>query len=62
MLGSGAREHALLLALSRDPEVTGLLCAPGNAGTAALADGDVVEVEIPGVGVLRNPVRNGETR
>ncbi|MCM2269561.1 MAG: fumarylacetoacetate hydrolase family protein [Thermoanaerobaculia bacterium] len=26
------------------------------AGVATLADGDVVEVEIPGVGVLRNPV------
>lgn len=38
MLGSGAREHALLLALSRDPAVTGLVCAPGNAGTADLAD------------------------
>ncbi|MEZ0336000.1 MAG: fumarylacetoacetate hydrolase family protein [Gemmatimonadales bacterium] len=41
----------------------GDLIATGTpAGTAALADGDVVEVEIPGVGVLRNPVRNGETR
>ena len=37
VLGSGAREHALLLALSRDPSVTGLVCAPGNAGTASLA-------------------------
>lgn len=26
------------------------------AGVAPLADGDVVEVEVPGVGVLRNPV------
>ena len=34
VLGSGAREHALLLALSRDPAVTPLVCAPGNAGTA----------------------------
>ncbi len=41
----------------------GDLIATGTpAGTAPMADGDVVEVEIPGVGVLRNPVRNSETR
>ena len=44
MLGSGAREHALLLALSRDPAVSGLVCAPGNAGTAALAPSRAVDV------------------
>ncbi|GAA3998975.1 phosphoribosylamine--glycine ligase [Allokutzneria multivorans] len=38
VIGAGAREHALLLALSRDPGVTALACAPGNAGTAALAE------------------------
>lgn len=38
VIGSGAREHALLLALRRDPEVTGLSVAPGNAGTAIIAD------------------------
>ena len=36
----------------------GDLIATGTpAGTAALRNGDVVEVEIPGVGVLSNPVR-----
>jgi 2-keto-4-pentenoate hydratase/2-oxohepta-3-ene-1,7-dioic acid hydratase in catechol pathway len=38
----------------------GDLIATGTpAGVGALRDGDVVEVEIPGVGVLSNPVRNG---
>jgi phosphoribosylamine--glycine ligase len=38
VVGSGAREHALALALSRDPAVTRLVVAPGNAGTAGLAE------------------------
>jgi phosphoribosylamine--glycine ligase len=38
VIGSGAREHALLLALRRDPEVEALAVAPGNAGTAAVAE------------------------
>ena len=37
VIGSGAREHALLLGLRRDPDVDFLAIAPGNAGTAALA-------------------------
>jgi len=41
----------------------GDLIATGTpAGTAALADGDVVEVEIPGIGVLSNPVRSENGR
>ncbi|MCP2253463.1 phosphoribosylamine--glycine ligase [Prauserella aidingensis] len=38
VIGSGAREHALVLAASHDPAVTAIACAPGNAGTAALAE------------------------
>jgi phosphoribosylamine--glycine ligase len=37
MIGGGAREHALCLALSRDPAVSLLVCAPGNAGIADVA-------------------------
>ncbi|BBZ31616.1 phosphoribosylamine--glycine ligase [Mycolicibacterium confluentis] len=44
VIGSGAREHALLLALKRDPQVETLSVAPGNAGTAALADQHDVDV------------------
>ncbi|MBB3085146.1 phosphoribosylamine--glycine ligase [Geodermatophilus sabuli] len=38
VIGSGAREHALCVALHDDPAVTALACAPGNAGTRALAE------------------------
>jgi phosphoribosylamine---glycine ligase len=38
VIGSGAREHALVLAMAQDPEVTALACAPGNAGTQAVAE------------------------
>jgi phosphoribosylamine---glycine ligase len=38
VIGSGGREHALALALSRDPEVTEVHAAPGNPGMAAVAD------------------------
>jgi phosphoribosylamine---glycine ligase len=44
VIGSGAREHALLLALKRDPQVESLAVAPGNAGTAAIADQHDVDV------------------
>ncbi|MDX6265621.1 MAG: phosphoribosylamine---glycine ligase [Frankiales bacterium] len=38
VIGSGAREHALALALSRDPSVTSLAVAPGNPGTVRIAE------------------------
>ena len=38
VIGSGAREHALLLVLAGDPQVTAMAAAPGNAGTAGLAE------------------------
>jgi phosphoribosylamine--glycine ligase len=34
VLGSGAREHALAWKLSHEPNVTHVICAPGNAGIA----------------------------
>ena len=38
VVGSGGREHALCWALAASPALTKLWCAPGNPGTAALAE------------------------
>ena len=47
VIGSGAREHALLLGLRNDPDVDFLAIAPGNAGTASLAAQYDVDVTSP---------------
>jgi phosphoribosylamine---glycine ligase len=59
VIGGGGREHALALALSRDPNVTEVHAAPGNPGTAAIAtnhpadpmDGDAVAELATRIGV-----------
>ena len=38
VIGAGAREHALAWALKRSPGVTRVFVAPGNAGTATVAE------------------------
>lgn len=47
VLGSGGREHALALALSRDPSVSEVHCAPGNPGTASCATNHTVDANDP---------------
>ena len=38
VIGGGGREHALAWKLNQSPEVDQMLCAPGNAGTAAIGE------------------------
>lgn len=38
VLGSGGREHAISYALSKSPILSKLYCAPGNPGTASVAE------------------------
>src|SRR6185295_13802523 len=37
VIGSGAREHALVARLTTEPEVSAVVCAPGNAGISRIA-------------------------
>jgi phosphoribosylamine--glycine ligase len=47
VIGSGAREHALCVALQSDPAVTALACAPGNAGTRSIAEARALDATDP---------------
>jgi len=58
VVGGGAREHALCLALRRDPSVASLWCAPGNAGTTEVATNEPVDASDP-VAVADLAVRLG---
>ncbi|MGO8968077.1 MAG: phosphoribosylamine--glycine ligase [Myxococcaceae bacterium] len=47
VVGSGGREHALAWKISQSPELARLVCAPGNPGTASLADNRPLVAEDP---------------
>ncbi len=47
VVGSGAREHALVNAIVADPAVTQTWCAPGNAGIAMCVPIEPVSVDDP---------------
>lgn len=54
VLGSGAREHALVLGLSADPQVEAVIAAPGNPGIALVAHCEPLPsiVDVPAVVAL----------
>ncbi len=50
VVGAGAREHAIVSRLLRSQGVTAVICAPGNGGTAAIAENVAIAAEdVPGL-------------
>ena len=45
VIGSGGREHALVWKIAQSPMVTQVYCAPGNPGTAELAQNVAIAVD-----------------
>lgn len=60
VIGGGGREHALVWALRKSPQVTEVLCAPGNGGIAQLARSIPVDLgnlhEIVDIVAIEQPV------
>jgi phosphoribosylamine--glycine ligase len=50
VVGSGGREHAMVWAIARSPQVDKVYCAPGNAGMANLAE--LVDIKAGDIGGL----------
>jgi phosphoribosylamine--glycine ligase len=48
VIGRGGREHAIIWSLKRNEKIKQIYCAPGNAGTAMLAENvNIGELEFP---------------
>ena len=58
VVGSGGREHTIAWKLAQSPKVSKLLCAPGNAGTAAL--GENLPVSASDIDQLLEVARTGD--
>jgi phosphoribosylamine--glycine ligase len=58
LIGSGGREHALAWKLAQSPQVSEVLCAPGNAGTATEPKTRNLAIAVTDFAGLINAARN----
>ena len=58
ILGSGGREHSLAWAVKQNPKCDRLICAPGNAGMADIADCAALDI-LDGGAVLTFGIKGG---
>jgi phosphoribosylamine--glycine ligase len=58
VVGAGGREHALAWAMERSPQVEKVYVAPGNAGTAAVAEN--VPISVGDIEALAKFAKNGK--
>ena len=62
VVGSGGREHALVWKLEQSAGVDGIYCAPGNAGTAEIAENvEIKASDLPGLARFAKENRIGLT-
>jgi phosphoribosylamine--glycine ligase len=52
VVGSGGREHAIIHSVLKNPQVTKVYCAPGNAGIAELAE--TINIDVKDIEALKN--------
>ena len=62
VIGSGAREHAILVALAADPAVTALHAAPGNPGMVQATCHDVSVTDPAAVTAMLPLLRGARVR
>lgn len=62
VVGGGGREHALAWRLAQDPDVSRVICAPGNPGVTAIAECFPVDAtDVPGMLALAKREQIGLT-
>ena len=58
VVGGGGREHALVWKIAQSPLAEKVFCAPGNPGTARLAENVAIAADEHGLAMLVTKMRH----